>query len=147
MIKLAGIDHVVLRAIDIAAMQRFYCEVLGCQVERRQDSIGLVQLRAGAQLIDLVSVEGKLGRQGGLQSGSDGHNMDHLCLLVENYDEPAILAHLCAHNVRVGELGSRYGAHGEGPSLYLYDPQGNMLELKGPSRDRVVLLSGSASDE
>jgi glyoxylase I family protein len=131
-IKLAGIDHVVLRAIDLAAMLQFYCEVLGCQVERRQDSIGLVQLRAGAQLIDLVSVEGKLGRQGGRPPGGEGHNMDHLCLLLENYDESAILMHLRAHHVRVGERGSRYGAHGEGPSLYLYDPQGNMLELKGP---------------
>jgi glyoxylase I family protein len=123
---------VVLRAIDIAAMQRFYCEVLGCQVERRQDDIGLVQLRAGAQLIDLVSVQGKLGRRGGNPPGSAGHNMDHLCLLLQDYDEAAILAHLHAHRVRVGERGQRYGAHGEGPSLYLYDPQGNLLELKGP---------------
>lgn len=131
MITLAGIDHVVLRAIDIVAMQRFYCEVLGCKVERRQDSIGLIQLRAGAQLIDLVSMDGKLGRQGGLPPTREGHNMDHLCLLVENYDEPAIVAHLRAHGVQVGDRGSRYGAHGEGPSLYLHDPQGNMLELKG----------------
>lgn len=132
MIHIAEIDHVVLRAIDMAAMQRFYCEVLGCSVERRQDGIGLVQLRAGASLIDLVSIEGKLGRQGGPAPGSEGHNMDHLCLRVENYDEAAILAYLEAHDVRIGELGSRYGAQGEGPSIYLYDPQGNMIELKGP---------------
>lgn len=144
MIKLAGIDHVVLRAIDIATMQRFYCEVLGCQVERRQDSIGLVQLRAGAQLIDLVSMDRKLGHQGGLAPGSEGHNMDHLCLLVENYDEPAILAQLRAHDVRVGERGVRYGAQGEGPSLYLYDPQGNMIELKGPPVLPVNMSTGDA---
>ena len=132
MIRIGEIDHVVLRAIDMAAMQRFYCDVLGCRVERRQDEIGLVQLRAGASLIDLVSIDGKLGRHGGAAPGSEGHNMDHLCLRVEGYDEASILAHLKAHDVRVGGLGSRYGAQGEGPSIYLYDPQGNMVELKGP---------------
>ena len=132
MIRIGEIDHVVLRAIDMAAMQRFYCDVLGCRMERRQDEIGLVQLRAGSSLIDLVSIDGKLGRHGGAAPGSEGHNMDHLCLRVEGYDEAAILVHLRAHGVRIGELGSRYGAQGEGPSIYLYDPQGNMIELKGP---------------
>ena len=133
MIRIGEIDHVVLRAVDIAAMQRFYCEVLGCREERRQDEIGLVQLRAGASLIDLVAVDGKLGRHGGAAPGREGHNMDHLCLRVEGYDEAAIIKHLQAHGVRIGEAGSRYGAQGEGPSIYLYDPQGNMIELKGPA--------------
>ncbi len=131
MIRIGEIDHVVLRAIDMAAMQRFYCDVLGCCEERRQDEIGLVQLRAGSSLIDLVSVAGKLGRHGGAAPGSEGHNVDHICLRVQNYDEVAILAHLQAHDVRIGEKGMRYGAEGEGPSIYLYDPQGNMIELKG----------------
>lgn len=132
-IRIGEIDHVVLRAVDMAAMQRFYGDVLGCREERRQDEIGLVQLRAGASLIDLVSIDGKLGRHGGAAPGVEGHNMDHLCLRVEDYDEAAILAHLKAHAVRIGERGIRYGARGEGPSIYLCDPQGNMLELKGPA--------------
>jgi len=130
--RLRQLDHIVLRAIDAAAMQDFYCRVLGCTVERRQDEIGLVQLRAGASLIDLVTMDGKLGRAGGAAPGREGHNVDHICLAVEGYDEAAIRAHLEAHGVRVGDAGSRYGAEGEGPSLYLYDPQGNMIELKGP---------------
>jgi glyoxylase I family protein len=130
--QLQQIDHVVLRVRDAAAMQAFYCDVLGCTEERRQDAIGLVQLRAGASLIDLVPVEGRLGRLGGAGPGREGHNMDHLCLSVEEYDEAAIVAHLKAHGVRVGDIGSRYGAQGEGPSIYCYDPQGNMVELKGP---------------
>ncbi len=133
MIQIADIDHVVLRAIDIEALRRFYINVLGCREERRQDDIGLVQLRAGRSLIDLVDTNGKLGRQAGAAPGAEGHNVDHICLRVLNYDEAAILAHLKAHGVRIGELGSRYGAHGEGPSIYLYDPQGNMIELKGPN--------------
>ena len=130
--RLQQIDHLVLRVYDLAAMQAFYCGVLGCTEERRQDAIGLVQLRAGDSLIDLVPVDGKLGRLGGAGPGAQGHNMDHLCLSVEGYDEAAIVAHLKAHGVRVGDIGSRYGAQGEGPSIYCYDPQGNMVELKGP---------------
>ena len=83
--RLLGIDHVVIRARDSVAMERFYVEVLGCTVERRQDAIGLVQLRAGAQLIDLVDVAGRLGRMGGAAPGPDGHNMDHLCLRVIDF--------------------------------------------------------------
>jgi glyoxylase I family protein len=135
--QLARIDHVVLRVRDMAAMQRFYVQVLGCREERRQNEIGLVQLRAGDSLIDLVSLDGKLGRHGGAGPGDEGHNMDHLCLQVEGYDEAAIVAHLKAHGVRVGDIGSRYGAKGEGPSIYLYDPQGNMVELKGPPVEPV----------
>jgi glyoxylase I family protein len=133
MIRIGEIDHVVLRAIDVSAMQRFYCDVLGCHEERRQDEIGLVQLRAGASLIDLVALDGKLGRHGGAAPGGEGHNVDHICLRVQNYDEAAILAHLKANGARIGETGMRYGAEGEGPSIYLYDPQGNMIELKGPA--------------
>ena len=129
--RLQQIDHVVLRVRDGAAMQAFYCDVLGCSVERRQDGIGLVQLRAGQSLIDLVPVDGKLGRMGGAAPGAEGRNMDHLCLRAEPFDREAILAHLQAHAVRIGDYGSRYGAEGEGPSQYLFDPEGNLVELKG----------------
>jgi glyoxylase I family protein len=133
--QLRQIDHVVLRVRDAAAMQAFYCDVLGCSVQRRQDDIGLVQLRAGESLIDLVAVDGKLGRLGGAAPGAEGRNMDHLCLRAEPFDRAAIAAHLAAHGVRVGDFGSRYGAQGEGPSQYLFDPEDNLVELKGPPAD------------
>ncbi|MEZ0470538.1 VOC family protein [Luteimonas salinilitoris] len=126
------IDHIVLRVRDIARMQAFYCDVLGCTVENRQEEIGLLQLRAGDALIDLVDIDGKLGRIGGAAPGSEGRNMDHLCLRVDPFDRAAIVAHLQAHGVEIGEFGSRYGAEGEGPSQYLLDPEGNAVELKGP---------------
>lgn len=129
--RLQHIDHVVLRVRDIDAMQAFYCDVLGCREERRQEALGLVQLRAGASLIDLVAVDGKLGRMGGAAAGAEGRNMDHLCLRAEPFARAALVAHLEAHGVRIGEFGSRYGAEGEGPSLYLSDPEGNVVELKG----------------
>ena len=130
--QLRRLDHVVLRVRDLAAMQAFYCEVLGCTVERHQVEIGLLQLRAGESLIDLVPVDGKLGRMGGAAPGEEGRNLDHLCLSVAPFEREEILAHLQSHGVRIGEFGSRYGAEGEGPSQYLFDPEGNVVELKGP---------------
>jgi glyoxylase I family protein len=128
-LKVRGVDHLVLRARDLAAMERFYVEVLGLAVERRQDRIGLVQLRAGAQLIDLVDAAGMIG--GGAAPAEAGRNLDHLCLNLDDFDLAAVIAHLEAHGVAVGESGRRYGAGGFGVSVYLTDPEGNGLELRG----------------
>lgn len=126
------LDHVVFRVRDVERMLDFYCRVLGCQPEKEQPEIGLWQLRAGDSLIDLVDVAGKLGRMGGAAPSEQGHNVDHVCLSVDGYDEVAIVNYLKAQDVRIGEIGMRYGAEGNGPSIYLHDPEGNMLELKGP---------------
>jgi catechol 2,3-dioxygenase-like lactoylglutathione lyase family enzyme len=131
-IRVREIDHLVLRVVDLERMLGFYCGALGCVVERRQDSIGLVQLRAGHSLIDLVPVDGKLGRAGGAAPGKEGRNMDHFCLRVEPFDAETIRAHLERHGYSAGPVESRYGAEGEGPSLYVTDPEGNVVELKGP---------------
>lgn len=132
MLTLQGLDHLVLRVVDLDAMLGFYVGVLGCGIERRQDEIGLVQLRAGASLINLVPVSGKLGRMGGAPPGAEGRNLDHFCLRVAPFDEAAIRAHLAAHGIDAGKTESRYGAEGEGPSIYVGDPEGNIVELKGP---------------
>lgn len=135
MFRILAIDHIVLRVVDLGRMLAFYRDALGCTIERRQDAIGLVQLRAGASLIDLVPVDGVLGRAGGAAPGREGRNLAHFCLRIEPFDEAAILARLAAHGVDAGPVESRYGAEGEGPSLYLDDPEGNTIELKGaPSR-------------
>lgn len=131
-IRIRDIDHVVLRVKDIESMERFYRDVLGCTVERRQDKIGLVQLRAGSSLIDLVPVDGPLGRMGGRAPEAEGRNMDHFCVRVDPFDEPAIRRHLEEHGVSAGPTEKRFGAEGSGPSIYLQDPDGNSVELKGP---------------
>ena len=136
MIAIRGIDHIVLRVVDLGRMLGFYVDVLGCAIEKRQDAIGLVQLRAGASLIDLVPVHGTLGRAGGAPPGREARNLDHFCLRVEPFDEAAIRAHLARHGVAAGETAQRYGAEGEGPSIYLEDPEGNTVELKGPPSPR-----------
>lgn len=132
MIRIRDIDHLVLRVVDLDHMLQFYCDVLGCTIERRKDAIGLVQLRAGRSLIDLVPVDGQLGKAGGAPPGKEGRNVDHFCLRIEPFDEVAIRRHLDAYGVEAGELASRFGAEGEGPSIYVSDPEGNVVELKGP---------------
>ena len=131
-ILIRDIDHVVLRVVDLEKMLTFYCGVLGCTVDRRQEEIGLIQLRAGSSLIDLVPISGKLGSVGGVAPGREGRNMDHFCLRLEAFDEKSIRAHLAEYKVFPGEVVSRYGADGQGPSIYLEDPEGNTVELKGP---------------
>ena len=126
------IDHLVLRVRDLGAMLAFYVDVLGCALERRRDDIGLVQLRAGRSLIDLVPVDGRLGRAGGAPPGTEGRNLDHLCLRVEPFDGEAILAFLRERGAAPGEIARRYGSEGDGPSIYVADPEGNTVELKGP---------------
>lgn len=113
-------------------MVAFYRDVLGCTVERSVDDLGLHQMRAGASLIDLVDVDGKLGRIGGGPPGADRRNLDHFCLRIAEFDEEALRAHLERHGVTITDSGRRYGAEGMGPSLYLLDPEGNVVELKGP---------------
>ena len=131
-IEIQGLDHVVLRVVDLARSLGFYCGVLGCAEERRVDALGLVQLRAGAALIDLVPVDSPLGRLGGPAAGADGRNVDHFALALARFDEAELRAHLAAHGVEAGEVALRYGAQGMGPSLYVRDPDGNVVELKGP---------------
>jgi catechol 2,3-dioxygenase-like lactoylglutathione lyase family enzyme len=131
MIDIQAIDHVVLRVVDLDRVLRFYVEVLGARVEKVQAEIDLWQLRAGNALIDLVPVDGRLGRIGGAAPGKEGRNVDHICFRVMPWDGEAILAHLRQHGIET-EIVSRYGAEGDGPSVYLSDPEGNNLELKGP---------------
>jgi glyoxylase I family protein len=130
MMQVTGIDHVVLRVKDLAASLRFYTEVLGCPLERRRDDIGLIQLRAGSSLIDLVPVDGKLGRMGGAAPGPEGRNLDHLCLRIAGFEAEAVRAELEAAGVAVGETGMRYGSTGEALSIYVTDPDGNGVELR-----------------
>ncbi len=132
-IPISGIDHIVLRVADVDAVLSFYIDVLKCPLERRNDDIGLIQLRAGDALIDIVPVDSKLGQQGGAAPGTEGHNMDHVCLGLRRFNEDEILAYLDAHGVETDGVGRRYGAEGYGPSIYIKDPAGNTVELKGPS--------------
>ncbi len=133
-ISLTAIDHVVFRVADLSGAIRFYEDVLGAKLERSVPEIGLYELRAGTSLIDLVDVAGSLGNAGGsAPAKAGGHNVDHVCLRVQPWDESAILSHLARQGITDVEVASRYGAEGYGPSIYIRDPAGNMIELKGPA--------------
>jgi glyoxylase I family protein len=122
-LRVRGLDHVVLRVADMDRAIAFYEQVLGLHVERRLEAIGLVQLRAGAAMIDLVPRT---------EDEDDGRNMDHFAVRIEEMDVAAITAHLKKHGIDAGEVRRRYGAEGYGSSIYITDPDGNTVELKGP---------------
>jgi catechol 2,3-dioxygenase-like lactoylglutathione lyase family enzyme len=137
-LTIRGIDHVVLRVRDIERMRKFYCDVLGATHVAYRPEFGMSHLRAGAAMIDLVEVGGPLGKAGGAAPGSEGRNMDHLCLRIEPFNQDTIVAHLKKHGVTVGDIRNRFGAEGNGTSIYLNDPEGNVVELKGPSDGKAT---------
>jgi glyoxylase I family protein len=126
-VRLGGLDHVVLRVGDLGRAIAFYERVLGCHVERELQQPRLVQLRAGTSLIDLVPAGAS--PQGAADQA--GRNMDHFCVRVLGFDAAALKAHLEKNGVDPGEVHERYGAEGYGPSIYIRDPDGNTVELKG----------------
>ena len=134
-IRVLGIDHVVLRVANLERSLAFYETALGCAVERRLDELGLVQLRAGSALIDLVPLDSPLGRAGGGTPIDDARNMDHVALQIERFEPDALRAHLETHGIEPGDVAARYGARGNGPSMYVRDPDGNSVELKGPPEE------------
>lgn len=137
MLTLRGIDHVVLRVADIEVMRRFYCDILGATHVAYRPQFGMSHLRIGKAMIDLIEVNGALGKAGGAAPGREGKNMDHLCLRVEPFDQQAVVAHLERHGVKIGDIRNRFGAEGNGISIYITDPEGNTVELKGPSDGRA----------
>jgi glyoxylase I family protein len=124
------LDHVVLRARDAGVLVRFYSEIFGAHIER-QLGAELFQLRMGEILIDIIPFDSPLGKLGGSKP-DEGRNMDHFCIRVEPFDEREIRAHLNRFNIQVGLISQVYGADGFCPSLYVTDPEGNRIELKGP---------------
>lgn len=129
--SIAGIDHIVLRTRDSRRLVAFYRDVIGCPVEREQPETGLTQLRAGRSLIDVLEITGAAGSARFAEAvANDARNVDHFCLTIDPFDPDRLRAYLTSRGVAPGEVAMRYGAQGEGPSLYFQDPDGNGVELK-----------------
>lgn len=129
--RVTGIDHVVLRVADLGRSTAFYTEVIGCCIERCRDDLGMIQLRAGDALLDLVAQGGPLDRHSGEGAAAPGGNLHHLCLRIADFDPDDVRAALAAHGIASGEPALRHGAGGEALTIYLTDPDGNGLELRG----------------
>lgn len=128
-IDIALIDHVVLRTNHLQRMIAFYRDVLGCPVERGPGEARLAQLRAGSSLIDILEVSDPIDADDDATRAMA--NMDHVCLQLKSWNEEDIAGHLRRHAVLAGDVVLRYGAQGSGPSMYISDPDGNTVELKG----------------
>ncbi|ONN71206.1 VOC family protein [Pseudomonas oryzihabitans] len=127
------LDHIVLRVQNMQASLNFYTNILGCQIKKRRDDLGMIHLGAGTSMIDLVDVQGPLGLQGGGLVYSQHRNVDHFCLRIAPFDQALILDYLNAQGIKADKAVTRYGAEGDGLSIYCFDPDGNQVELKGPS--------------
>ena len=123
LMRISGIDHVVIKVADLDRSIRFYCEILGCTLDWRREEIGLAHLRVGASFIDLLACA--------TLPPDAIRNMDHLCLTVADFDAEKVRQHLLQHGVATVPAAERYGASGWGLSVYLADPDGNGLELRG----------------
>ena len=131
MLEVVCIDHIVLRTTKLGEMFDFYSEFLGCKVEREtSEETGLTQLRAGNALIDLVVVDSSLGKLGGGAPTQTENNVDHFCLQLKPISEEEIRVQLESKGVEFGEFNDRYGAQGFGKSVYIKDPEGNVVELR-----------------
>ncbi len=143
-IKTLGLDHLVLRVANVQRSITWYRAALGCTLERVLPSFGLYQLRTGRTLIDLVDIEGPVGKMGGAAAGAKRRNLDHFCVQLETFDEKQIVAYLKKKRIAPGKVERRYGALGHGPSMYLTDPDGNTVELKGPpDTDQTERIKGA----
>ncbi|MBI6135591.1 VOC family protein [Serratia marcescens] len=131
--SLKTIDHVVLRVRDMQKSLHFYTQIVGCYIAKQRPDLGLMHLRAGAAMIDLIDVNGQLGKKGGEAPDPRRQNVDHVCLRIDPFNEDDLLAYLRSQGIAVNPAESRYGAEGDGPSIYFSDPDGNRIELKGPA--------------
>jgi len=130
------IDHIVIRTNALQEMVAFYRDVLNCPIERQPDGLGLIQMRAGQSLIDLVDINGPLGGKEHELPERAASNMDHFCIQIDPWDLNSITSHLNECGIKFDDVATRYGALGTGPSIYIKDPEGNTVELKGRPTDK-----------
>ena len=130
LVKITELDHIGLRVKDVEASLRFYSELLGLKAERvdewRKGEIGFPSVRLNADtLIDFFLSEKKV------DNANKDINQDHFCLVIEPTDMEHLKTRLEELGVRIhAGPGKRWGAHGDATSLYMYDPDQNVVELR-----------------
>ena len=121
MLQVRGMDHIVLVVADVERSLAWYCGELGLGGERveewRRGEVFFPSVRVDEDtVIDLLVGE------------RDGRNLDHVCLVIEPTDLDAVKA---SGRFRVVDgPGPRWGARGTGMSIYVLDPDDNVVELR-----------------
>ena len=133
MFKIKRLDHLVIRTDNIKEMISFYCFILGYKVQRDNlKESGLIELNAGESMIDLFDVSNEnINVSKKIQCEKDIKNLDHFCILLDNFDEVEIKVHLKNFGIKCSDIEMSYGSNGYGPSIYIFDPDNNKIELKG----------------
>lgn len=129
---LTGFDHVVYLVDDMPRALQFYQEVLGCVPGYSYPALGMEQLWCGSCLIVLWDTTHP-GAASAIPPVAGGRNVDHLCIATSPFAPQALRDHLTAHGVAIEREATHGGARGMGHSVYILDPFGNKLELKGPA--------------
>ena len=130
LVKITELDHIVLRVSDVETSLQFYTQVLGLQAERveqwRAGEIRFPSARLNADtIIDFFAADQEpIGREG-------AKNQDHYCMVIEPTDMEELKTKFEALGVDIqAGPGKRWGSHGDGISLYIYDPDDNVVELR-----------------
>lgn len=129
--EIHGIDHVVFLVDDMDKALGFYRDLLGCKVGYEYPNLGMVQVWAGVSLIVLWDITHP-GAKRAIPPISNGRNVDHVCLALGRFDPDEMKKFLEASEIQIVEEANHGGARGVGYSIYVNDPFGNKLELKGP---------------
>jgi len=118
---LIGLDHLLLHVSGMAEAQRFYCEVLGCEVKHRLPKYAMVELSAGVTLVDTADPHGTWA----LEGTNAGRNVDHFAILTDGFEEGPMREWLAANGVTIEEVRDEEDEF----SVYVRDPSGNLVEL------------------
>tara|TARA_B100000378_G_scaffold90747_1_gene71752 strand:+ start:587 stop:1030 length:444 start_codon:yes stop_codon:yes gene_type:complete len=130
LVKITEMDHIVLRNKDVEVSLKFYTKVLGLQAERidewRAGEVRFPSARINADtIIDFFGTDQEpIGKEG-------DKNQDHYCMVIEPTDMEELKSKFEAMGVEIqAGPGKRWGSHGDGISLYIYDPDDNVVELR-----------------
>jgi len=131
LVKITEMDHIVLRNKDVEVSLKFYTEVLGLQAERGVDEWRAGEVRFPSARINADTIIDFFGTDQEPIGKEGDKNQDHYCMVIEPTDMEELKSKFEAMGVEIqAGPGKRWGSHGDGISLYIYDPDDNVVELR-----------------
>lgn len=134
--KIDKLDHLVLTVKDLAATHKFYSEVLGMEVVTFAE--GRTALRFGEQKINLHEVGSNLHPRAQAPTSGSGD----LCFIT-SVPMAEVIQHLkdCGVEIVAGP-GPRTGARGVLESVYIRDPDQNLIEVSNETSNEIANETG-----